>query len=122
MILSELSQDDASYTEIISYFERDRNCCICACCLFLYLVHDKTYKRGQCHIKENGKYGFQHPCPIRRTDEIGVLAGSLNELSQRLSATLLELQEANQKLQEDIDMERRLEHQRIEFFRQLHMN
>lgn len=53
---------------------------------------------------------------VRRTDEIGVLSDSLNELSGKLSAALSELREANRKLQADIDMERQLERQRLEFF------
>ncbi|MDE7310741.1 MAG: HAMP domain-containing histidine kinase [Eubacterium sp.] len=59
---------------------------------------------------------FSCDCPLRRTDEIGVLSDSLNALSVKLSAALLELQEANQKLQADIDKERQLERQRSEFF------
>lgn len=51
-----------------------------------------------------------------RTDEIGVLSDSLHILSGKLETTLVELQEANQKLQADIDMERQLEKQRVEFF------
>ena len=59
---------------------------------------------------------FNGFCPTGRTDEIGVWANSLNTLSQKLTAALSELQEANQKLQADIDKERQLERQRIEFF------
>lgn len=59
---------------------------------------------------------FNGFCPTGRTDEIGVLSNSLNTLSQKLTAALSELQEANQKLQADIDKERQLERQRIEFF------
>lgn len=55
-------------------------------------------------------------CPAGRTDEIGVLSDSLNKLSVKLSAALRELQEANQKLQADIDRERQMERQRTEFF------
>ncbi len=55
-------------------------------------------------------------CPVGRTDEIGVLSDSLNTLSRKLATTLSELQEANQKLQADIDMERQLERRRVEFF------
>lgn len=51
-----------------------------------------------------------------RTDEIGTLSYNLNELSSKLADALSELQTANQKLQADIDMERQLERQRIEFF------
>jgi two-component system sensor histidine kinase VanS len=59
---------------------------------------------------------FSGFCSAGRTDEIGVLSDSLNTLSRKLETTLSELQEANQKLQADIDMERRLEKQRVEFF------
>lgn len=59
---------------------------------------------------------FSGLCPTNRTDEIGVLSYSLNDLSKKLAASLSELQEANQKLQADIDMERRFEKQRVEFF------
>lgn len=52
----------------------------------------------------------------RRTDEIGVLADSLNELSGKLAKTLGQLREANRKLLADIDMERELERQRLAFF------
>lgn len=52
----------------------------------------------------------------RRTDEIGVLGGSLNELSSSLSRTLEELQRANEKLKSDIQREREIERKRIEFF------
>ncbi len=59
---------------------------------------------------------FSGLCDIRRTDEIGVLAESLNDLSGKLSSALSELQTANEQLREDIDKERELERQRIDFF------
>lgn len=59
---------------------------------------------------------FSSLCPVDRTDEIGVLADSLNTLSSNLSVALMELKGANQKLQADIDKERELERQRVEFF------
>ncbi|MCM1037899.1 MAG: ATP-binding protein [Ruminococcus sp.] len=59
---------------------------------------------------------FSGLCPVNRSDEIGVLSQSLNELSGRLVATLTQLQEANRKLQADIDRERELERQRTAFF------
>ena len=76
----------------------------------------KPIKEVSAISKKMANMDFSSPCPVRRTDEIGVLSGSLNELSGRLSITLSELQEANRKLQADIDMERRLERQRLEFF------
>lgn len=66
--------------------------------------------------KQMADMDFSGFCSAGRTDEIGVLSESLNTLSRKLETTLSELQEANQKLQADIDMERRLEKQRVEFF------
>lgn len=52
----------------------------------------------------------------RRTDELGVLAKSLNTLSHNLSAALSDLQNANKKLEEDIEQEKKLEQARTDFF------
>lgn len=37
-------------------------------------------------------------CSVNRTDELGILANSLNNMAKRLDATLKELEHANQKL------------------------
>jgi len=66
--------------------------------------------------KKMADMDFSGFCSAGRTDEIGVLSDSLNTLSQKLATTISELQEANQKLQADIDKERQLERQRVEFF------
>lgn len=55
-------------------------------------------------------------CDESRSDEIGQLAGSLNEMSAQLSGALESLQSANEQLQADIEKERRQERQRIDFF------
>ena len=55
-------------------------------------------------------------CEVNRKDEIGVLAASLNEMSQRLSDAMDSLEAANWKLQKDIEREREQEKQRVEFF------
>lgn len=55
-------------------------------------------------------------CEVNRKDEIGVLAASLNEMSQRLSDAMDSLKAANWKLQKDIEREREQEKQRVEFF------
>lgn len=52
----------------------------------------------------------------RRTDELGALEKSLNTLARNLSAALSDLQNANQKLEEDIRRERKLEQARTDFF------
>lgn len=55
-------------------------------------------------------------CDVNRKDEIGVLAVSLNEMSERLSNALERLQMANEQLQQDIEREKEQEKQRIDFF------
>lgn len=51
-----------------------------------------------------------------RTDELGILEQSLHTMSERLSATLCELQSANERLAEDIRSERAREQARSDFF------
>lgn len=66
--------------------------------------------------KRMAELDFGWSCAETRSDEIGVLGRSLDELSERLSAALGELQEANAALRRDIDRERELERQRLAFF------
>lgn len=59
---------------------------------------------------------FSTRCDENRSDEIGMLGKNLNELSKKLSATLIELQNANQKLKTDMKLEREQERRRVDFF------
>lgn len=59
---------------------------------------------------------FGWKCREDRTDEIGVLARSLNGLSQKLSAAMAELRAANAALCADIEREREQEQRRTAFF------
>ena len=59
---------------------------------------------------------FDWRCDDTRTDEIGTLGKSLNGLAEKLSQALSDLREANLLLWHDIDQERELERQRLEFF------
>lgn len=52
----------------------------------------------------------------QRTDELGTLGKSLNRLSRNLSAALSDLQNANRKLEADIEHERDMEQARTNFF------
>ena len=52
----------------------------------------------------------------KRTDELGILAKSLNTLSHNLSGALSDLQCANKKLEADIEHEKEMEQARINFF------
>lgn len=51
-----------------------------------------------------------------RSDELGILEKSLNGLSQKLAVTIFDLQQANQKLAEDIAREKALEQAQADFF------
>ena len=84
---------------------------------FFYTIYMTTPIKKISRIsKQMAALDFSGLCTVSRTDEIGILADSLNDLSRKLSSALSELQSANQKLQEDIDRARQLEHQRVEFF------
>ena len=84
---------------------------------FFYTVYMTTpIKRISRISKQMAALDFSGLCSVSRTDEIGVLAGSLNDLSGKLSSALSQLQSANKQLQADIDKERELERQRMDFF------
>ncbi len=84
---------------------------------FFYTIYMTTPIKKISRIsKQMAALDFSGLCTVSRTDEIGILADSLNDLSRKLSSALSELQSANQKLQADIDRERQLERQRVEFF------
>lgn len=65
---------------------------------------------------------FSWRCEENRTDELGTLAHSLNEMSQKLSASMTELKCANERLQADIERERALEQAQLDFFPQFLTN
>ena len=55
-------------------------------------------------------------CKVNRTDELGILANSLNTMSKRLDVAMKELEGANQKLREDMEHITELARQRRDFF------
>ena len=55
-------------------------------------------------------------CNTARTDELGMLAGSLNEMAESLDTAMTDLKRANKVLLQDIDRERAQEEQRRNFF------
>lgn len=66
--------------------------------------------------KRMAELDFNWQCEENRTDELGILAHSLNEMSQKLSASMTDLKCANEKLQADIERERALEQAQLDFF------
>ena len=55
-------------------------------------------------------------CRVDRTDELGVLAGSLNTMARRLNAAMGQLKSANEKLREDMERITEFSRQRRDFF------
>lgn len=53
---------------------------------------------------------------MKRIDEIGVLSRSLDTMAESLDQALSSLWEANAKLKDEMEQERELEQQRMEFF------
>lgn len=58
---------------------------------------------------------FSQKCKADSRDELGRLAGNINEMSEKLDQTINELTIANEQLTKDIELERKLEEQRKEF-------
>lgn len=61
------------------------------------------------------KLDFSKKYTIKSDDELGDLGKSINSLSEQLDKSILELQEANEKLMEDIERERKIDEMRKEF-------
>ena len=55
-------------------------------------------------------------CRVDRTDELGVLANSLNVMAKRLDAAMKDLEEANRKLKGDMEHITEISRQRRDFF------
>ena len=55
-------------------------------------------------------------CNVNRTDELGVLANSLNTMAKRLDTAMKELEGANEQLREDMKHITELSRQRRDFF------
>lgn len=58
---------------------------------------------------------FSRRYAVRSEDEIGQLGASINSLSEQLQTSILELREANRKLVEDIQRERKIDEMRKAF-------
>ena len=84
------------------------------------LVCSRYFSKPLIHIcsvaKRMTSLDMTWKCEVKQRDEIGILADSLNEMSERLNNALVSLQDANEQLQKDIEREREQEKQRIDFF------
>ncbi|MCR4434931.1 MAG: histidine kinase dimerization/phospho-acceptor domain-containing protein [Clostridiales bacterium] len=58
---------------------------------------------------------FSRRYTVKTSDEIGQLGNSINSLSEQLQSSILELKDANEKLRQDIERERKIDEMRKEF-------
>ncbi|HSQ89429.1 HAMP domain-containing sensor histidine kinase [Romboutsia sp.] len=65
--------------------------------------------------KSMSDLNFDKKYEVKTNDEIGELGKSINYLSEKLSITISDLNEANEKLKEDIERERKIDTMRKEF-------
>ena len=95
-------------------------CLVLSVSLFIAWIYTRYLVKPMISITHRAKamseLDFKGHCDEERSDELGTLAKSLNVLSQKLSSTLIELQQANQKLADDMEKERELEQRRLDLF------
>ena len=86
-------------------------------CAFIYSRYiTRPIVRLSGIAKKMSELDFNWKCNEQRRDEIGTLGRSLDQMSQRLSAALEELEAANRALQGEVERERELDLQRMAFF------
>lgn len=106
-------------TLAISEFYRYFYIASIVCIIILSLVYSNMITKPLLKINDSAtkmaKLDFSEKCEVKSSDEIGNVAASLNFLSLNLCDALNSLKEANTKLAEDIQKERKLEKMRKEF-------
>lgn len=65
--------------------------------------------------KEMSKLNFNVKYDVESDDELGILGGSMNELSDKLEETIIELKQANYELQNDIAQKEKIDEMRKDF-------
>jgi len=84
--------------------------------LYLYLHHfTRPFVEMNKITRAMANMDFSQKCPPYSNNEIGELGQSINTLSASLDATLRDLKQKNEKLEADIEHERRIEKMRKEF-------
>lgn len=87
--------------------------------LMLSLIYTNMVSKPLVKLNDTAKkmasLDFSEKCDIKNEDEIGNLANTMNFLSDNLDKALTSLKKANEKLEKDIERERRIEKVRKEF-------
>jgi two-component system sensor histidine kinase VanS len=83
------------------------------------LIYSKRFTKPILELNEIAqnmvKLDFTKMYPVKTKDEIGELGCSINSLSEQLGASISELQQANQRLQEDNERQKKIDEIRKEF-------
>lgn len=87
--------------------------------IIFFIIYSKSFTKPLIEMskitEKMSNMDFSERVAINSNDEIGELAGSINNLSSSLDSTLQDLNEKNQKLQDDIEKKQTLEELRKEF-------
>lgn len=88
-------------------------------CLFFALVLARVIARPVLRLQENARkmsrLDFSIHCSESRQDELGELGQDLNSLARQLRSTILQLETANRKLQQDLDLQQEVDRMRKGF-------
>lgn len=87
--------------------------------IIFFIIYSKSFTKPLIEMSKiterMSNMDFSKRVAINSNDEIGELAGSINNLSSSLDSTLQDLNEKNKKLQDDIEKKQTLEELRKEF-------
>jgi signal transduction histidine kinase len=87
--------------------------------IIMALIYSKIIAKPLVKIKgaaeKMASFDFSEKCEVTSGDEIGSVAATLNFLSENLDNAMTSLKQANARLYQDIEKERRLEKMRKEF-------
>lgn len=66
--------------------------------------------------KEMSRLKFDWKVSEKHSDELGILEKSLNDMSEKLKTTLTDLETANKQLVKEVEYEKKLDQERLDFF------
>lgn len=88
-------------------------------CLVFALVLARVIARPVLRLQENARkmsrLDFSIHCSESRQDELGELGQDLNSLARQLRSTIVQLETANRKLQQDLDLQQEVDRMRKGF-------
>lgn len=87
--------------------------------IIFFIIYSRSFTKPLIEMskitEKMSNMDFSERLKVKSNDEIGELAGSINNLSSSLDSTLQDLNQKNQKLQDDIEKKQTLDDLRKEF-------